>query len=79
MKVYNLEERPSSNFKAKHPIIGLPLGQREREREANEGRTNWRIGAFCLRERESGPRSRKCGREPFEKQAQGEATVPLPI
>lgn len=28
MKVCNLEERPSSNFKPKHPIIGLPLGRR---------------------------------------------------
>lgn len=36
MKVYNLEERPSSNFKPKHPIIGLPLGQGERQTKGGQ-------------------------------------------
>lgn len=53
MKVCNLEERPSSNFITKtshHWPAARP------ERDANEGRTDLHIGgAFCLRERESGP------------------------
>lgn len=52
MKVCNLEERPSSNFKPKHPIIGLPLGQRGMQ---TKGEQTCISGAFCLRERESGP------------------------
>lgn len=53
MKVCNLEERPSSNFKPKHPIIGLPLGQRGMQTKGEQ--TCISGGAFCLRERESGP------------------------
>lgn len=48
MKVYNLRERPSSNFKPKHPITGPLLWPKGRQVKRGTARVS---GGFCLRER----------------------------